>query len=214
MNKLTKRAMQELLALLRGVPAKRGLTYGESIQIARIQASKLRTWAAAQEPEINLIWLVNQRAIPVNFTASHLLGEQSGLTTDHISGKLEMYINESEPATRQRFSLLHEFKHVLDWPDADRLHSRLGSGDDDLKGKMIEWVANEFAAQVLMPTKLVKRVWFMSQDLSLMANLFNVSREAMSTRLEKLGLIGEMKPRPRAYFRSAGFGYNDLALCA
>jgi len=214
MNKPTKRAVQAMIATLRAVPAKRAFTYGESIQIARIQASKLRAWADAQEPEINLIWLVNQRAVPVNFAPSHLLSEQSGLATDHITGKLEMFINDGEPQVRQRFSLLHELKHVLDWPDADRMHSKLGSGDEELKRRMIEWIANEFAAQVLMPTRLIKRAWFMSQDLPLMASLFNVSREAMTTRLEKLGLTGEPKPRPRVYFRTTGLTFADCATCA
>jgi hypothetical protein len=214
MNKPTKRAVQEMIASLRAVPAKRGFTYGESVQIARVQASKFRTWTGAHEPEINLLWLVNQRAVPVNFAPSYLLSEQSGLTTNHITGKLEIFINDSEPQVRQRFSLLHEFKHVLDWPDADHLHSKLGSGDEELKGKMIEWIANEFAAQVLMPTRLIKRAWFMSQDLPLMATLFNVSREAMTTRLEKLGLIGEPKPRPRVYFRTTGLTSAECAACA
>jgi Zn-dependent peptidase ImmA (M78 family) len=214
MNKPTKRAVQAMIASLRTVPAKRGFTYGESIQIARVQASKLRAWAEAHEPEINLLWLVEQQVVPVNFVPSHLLSEQSGLTTDHITGKLEMFINSNEPQVRQRFSLLHEFKHVLDWPDADRLHSKLGSGDEELKGKMIEWIANEFAAQVLMPTRLIKRAWFASQDLPLMATLFNVSREAMTTRLEKLGLIGEPKPRPRVYFRTTSLTFTDCATFA
>jgi hypothetical protein len=214
MNKKTKQAVRALITSLRAVPSNRAFTYGESLQIARIQAAKFRAWADAHEPEINLIWLVEQQAIPVNFAPSHLLSEQSGLTTDHITGKLEMFINDSEPHTRQRFSLLHELKHVLDWPNADVLHGKLGSGDEELKGKMIEWVANEFAAHVLMPTRLIKRTWFMSQDVSFMATLFNVSREAMTTRLEKLGLIGEPKPRPRAYFRAAGLTLADCTACA
>ena len=213
MNKKTKQAVQALITSLRAVPSNRAFTYGESLQIARIQAAKFRDWADAHEPEINLIWLIEQQAVPVNFVASYILGEQSGLTTDHISGKLEMYVNEGEPRVRQRFSLLHELKHVLDWPNADVLHSKLGSGDEELKGKMIEWVANEFAAHVLMPTRLIKRSWFASQDVSFMANLFNVSGEAMTTRLEKLGLIGEPKPRPRAYFRAIGFASTDCAAC-
>lgn len=197
----TKTAMRELLDDLRGLAPKRPLTYGESLQLARLQAARLRSWARADQADINLIWLVRQKLVPVHFVASHKLGEESGLTTNGVSGKLEVFINDHEPPVRQRFSLLHEWKHVLDFADAPILHARLGQGDTRRQANMVEWVANEFAAHVLMPTALVKRAWFGLQDISAAAALFNVSSEAMTTRLEKLGLIGEPKTSPRVYFR-------------
>jgi hypothetical protein len=214
MNQPTRREIDGLIAALRAVAPKRPLTYGESLQVARLQASKLRTWAkATASPDINLVWLLNQTAVPVNLVASHTLGEESGLTTNAISGKLEMYLNSSEPAQRQRFSLLHEFKHVLDFADADRLHAALGSGIKKVQADQIELIANEFAGQVLMPKRLVVSAWLKTQNLALTANLFNVSLEAMKTRLTKLGLLGEIKPRPRTYFRINGpmHIFNELA---
>jgi Zn-dependent peptidase ImmA (M78 family) len=204
MTYITKPAMQALINELRAIAPRRPLTYGESIQLARRQAAKLRQWAKADEPTVNLIWLVKQRAVPVNFVPSYKLGEDSGLTTDQIDGRLQMFINQNEPTQRQRFSLLHEFKHALDFDDAAVLHDKLGRGNRKLQGDMIEWIANEFAGHVLMPTYLVKRIWFNTQNLSLAANMFNVSVEAMATRLERLNLIGKPKPVPRMYFRGAG----------
>lgn len=142
--------------------------------------------------------------MPVEFVASHTLHEESGLTTNAISGRLHMYINDNEPHVRQRFSLLHEFKHVLDFADADRLHAKLGSGNAKRQADMIEWIANEFAGHVFMPTGMVKRLWFSTQDVSLLATMFDVSMEAMTTRLEILGLIGQPKPLPKVYFRGNG----------
>lgn len=202
MKKVTKGAMNELLAELRAVAPDRPLTYGESLQVGRLQAARLRRWAEADEPDINLIWLVEQRAVPVYFVPSHRLGEQSGLTTDQVNDRVEMFINQSEPPLRQRFSLLHELKHVLDFPAAELLHAKLGRGNRKLQANMIEWVANDFAAHVLMPTPIVKRLWGMYRDIATVANHFNVSTEAMGTRLERLNLIGEQPQRPRAYFRS------------
>lgn len=204
MKKVTKAGMTMLMAELRTLAPNRPLSYGESIQVARLQAARLRKFLDISKPEINLIWLVEQAAVPVRFVPSHELNEDSGLTTDLIDGKLRMFINQGEPPVRQRFSLLHEFKHVLDFPYAGILHERLGSGDAERKGSMIEWVANEFAAHVLMPTSLVKRIWVKTQSVSLSASVFNVSNEAMSTRLTKMNLIGELKTRPRGYFRQAG----------
>jgi Zn-dependent peptidase ImmA (M78 family) len=203
MEKISKSEMLALLSTLRNLAPKRPLTYGESMQVARLQAAHVRK-RLPNKTDVNLIWLTEQSAVPVHFVPSHELNEDSGLTTDVINGRLEMFINENEPAVRQRFSLLHEFKHVLDFRDASVLHARLGVGDERLKRDMIEWIANEFAGQVLMPTPLVKRIWFKTQSLSLAASLFNVSPEAMRTRLERLNLIGEHKPRPRMYFRGDG----------
>lgn len=213
MKKPTKQAMAAILDDVRSVVPKRPLTYGYSLQYARNQAARLRLLIGANDPEIDLLWLINQRAVPVNFVPSFRLGEQSGLTTDYITGKLEMFINESEPRVRQRFSVLHELKHVLDWRDADLLHSKLGSGNAELQGKQVEQIANEFAACVLMPTMLVKRIWFKTQSVQLGATMFNVSAEAMTTRLEKLGLIGTPRPRPRIYFRATSFDTPNLTAC-
>lgn len=201
-----------LIASLRSFAPRRPLTYGESIQLARRQAAYVRRWAKADEPDINLIWLVEQKVVPVTLVPSHKLGEESGLTTNAVGGRLQIFLNRQDGAQRQRFSALHEMKHWIDWDDADVLHSKLGCGNAHLRKLMIEWIANEFAAHVLMPTMLVKRAWFRCQDLATMANLFNVSLEAMDKRLKRLGLIPEDdEPKPRAYFR-AGYGAPDAAL--
>jgi len=194
-----------LIAALRSYAPRRPLTYGESLQVARRQAAHVRRWAGADDPDINLIWLLQQTVVPVSFVPSHKLGEESGITTNAVGGQLRIFLNQQEIPTRRRFSALHEMKHWIDWDDADVLHAKLGvGGDAKLRKLMIEWIANEFAAHVLMPTMLVKRTWFRCQDLPTMANLFNVSLEAMDKRLKRLGLIPDVKAaEPRVYFRSA-----------
>lgn len=217
MKRPTIKEVTNLLKELRALAPNRALTYGESIQVARLQAARFRAWvAASDDPAANLAGLVNQRAVPVHFVPSHVLNEESGLTTDLMDNKLQVFINESEPQVRQRFSLLHEWKHVLDFPDAARLHHSLGVGNGSLKGLRIELIANEFAAHVLMPTSLVKCVWFKTQDIGLAASLFNVSPEAMNTRLTKLGLINrKSQPDTRVAFRTNGLVHlSHLAPCA
>lgn len=205
-KRLTIEQMWTLIERLRALAPHRPLTYGESLKVAQVQAARLRLWIGADDPAINLIWLIKQRSVPVNFLPSYKLGEESGMTTDHIGGKLQVFINDNEPRIRQRFSIAHELKHVLDFDDAERLHAKLGTGNRKMQGQMIEWIANEFAGHLLMPTVLVKRYWFSMkpQDVSLMASMFDVSAEAMTTRLEILGLIGRRKATPRVYFRNRG----------
>ncbi|WP_326946678.1 ImmA/IrrE family metallo-endopeptidase [Amycolatopsis sp. NBC_01307] len=125
----------------------------------------------------------------------------SGITTNAGDAQIKVFINANEPPVRQRFSLLHEFKHVLDFDFVDTLHESLGSGDLNRRARQIELICNEFAACALMPANLVKRVWLRTQNIELAAGMFNVSPEAMSTRLSRLGLIGVPAPAPKMYFR-------------
>lgn len=204
MNKKTI-GMKALIAELRALSPKRAQTFGMLLQVARMQAWKIRERVGmAQTPAINLIWLRDQQAVPVSRVPSYQLNDESGLTTDAVSGELEIYINTNEPLVRQRFTLLHEFKHALDFFDTDVLYARLGSGNPKRRSAQIERLANEFAAYVLMPTMLVKRTWFASQDVERLARQFCVSAEAMTTRLERLGLVDRPKPTSRTFFRRVG----------
>src|SRR3954471_13568352 len=118
----TQNNMWTLISDLRSLAPLRPLTYGQSLEVAQMQADRLRDWIKADEPAVNLLWLRKQRAVPVRFEASYLVKEKGGLTTDKITGKLGMFVNENDPRLRQRFTLLHEFKHVLDWDHAHLLH--------------------------------------------------------------------------------------------
>jgi Zn-dependent peptidase ImmA (M78 family) len=95
-------------------------------------------------------------------------------------------LSGSEPRFRQRFSLMHEFKHIIDHTTKDFLyHDRPGSTAHD----QAERVADYFAACLLMPKRVVKRLWCQGhQDLSELANLLRVSPAAVRYRLDQLGL--------------------------
>src|SRR5947207_14134182 len=83
-NVTTSKEVLNLLDELRRLAPKRPLTYGESLQVARLQAARLRQWSQADDPNINLRWLTKQRVIPVNFVPSFRLDQHSGLTTDLV----------------------------------------------------------------------------------------------------------------------------------
>jgi hypothetical protein len=201
---LTKEAMRKLVADLRAMAPSRSFSYGESLQVARVQAARLRGRLGTTDmPEFDLSWLIQQSFIPVNFVPSHELKEESGLTTNARGGKLQIFLHEREPDVRQRFSVLHEFKHALDFENFDVLYSRLGSGSADRHGQQIELICNEFAAQVLMPADLVKRLWLTLRDIESVALHFYVSPEAMRTRLTRLGFID--RPVRKQFLRRVGY---------
>ena len=99
-------------------------------------------------------------------------------------------LNPTEARTRQRFTLLHEFKHIVDHATKDRLY---GSETGRCR-PVAERTADYFAACVLMPKMYVKRHWGRGpRSITSMARLFDVSPAAMRYRLDQLGLIEKPK---------------------
>jgi hypothetical protein len=208
-KKPSEKDMMALIEYWRSFVPKRPLTYGQNIHGGREQAYHLRAFADEGKPAVDVHWLFEQTAVPVSLVPSYLLGENSGLTTAEPDGKLQILINENEPYTRQRFSILHELKHALDYLDHPVLYAKLGR-DAENRRDLIEAIANDFAAHVLMPTELVKHTWFDTQDIASAASTFNVSYEAMRTRLEKLGFIS----RPKFWRTVALMHVNDPSYSA
>jgi len=68
------------------------------------------------------------------------------LATILEGGRVQIYISEIEPAVRQRFSLLHEPKHAIDFDDYDILTSHFGSDNPERQKIQVELLCNEFAA--------------------------------------------------------------------
>jgi Zn-dependent peptidase ImmA (M78 family) len=98
-----------------------------------------------------------------------------------------MLLNASEPMVRQRFSVFHELKHVLDHPNAETFYPAFGSMTSKQRQ---EQIADYFAACALMPRVWINRAWRNDiQDVADLARLFHVSREAMRYRLNSLGLV-------------------------
>ena len=103
-------------------------------------------------------------------------------------------LKKSEPRQRQRFSLAHEFKHVLDDPVIEKTHAHL---KPHRRGPRAEQLCNYFAACLLMPRPWVKHDYCGGmQDVRKLARRYYVSEEAMTTRLHELGLVDRPSRRP------------------
>lgn len=114
------------------------------------------------------------------------LGDTSG-ATEWSHGRWLILLNEHEAPCRQRFSLAHEFKHVLDNPFVGVLYPPAHGLS---AAERRERVSDYFAACLLMPRAWVKR-WYCDegvQDLSRLARRFDVSTAAMRYRLFQIGL--------------------------
>ncbi len=171
------------LALLRGLVPHRTVNKREALQVAELQAARLRQHLGIDEARFPTEALDLPR-IRVEYDADL---PSSGMTFWNGSTWV-IVLNATEAPTRQRFSLVHEFKHIVDHTTQHRLYGAGARRNDPAA----ERAADYFAACVLMPKLYVKRHWGQGpRTLTSMAKTFGVSPAAMKYRLDQLGLIDE-----------------------
>jgi Zn-dependent peptidase ImmA (M78 family) len=110
---------------------------------------------------------------------------RSGMT-EWVGGRWLITLSDSEPLARRRFTLAHEFAHVVNHAVEDVCFPAYG----DLTAKeRVERTCDYFAACLLMPRPWVKRLWGEGlREVRVLARRFAVSEEAMRHRLRWLGL--------------------------
>jgi Zn-dependent peptidase ImmA (M78 family)/transcriptional regulator with XRE-family HTH domain len=100
-------------------------------------------------------------------------------------------VNELHSAGRQRFTIGHELGHLL-LGHHERFHIDLGPSAEHGNPPGHDWrserAANDFAAELLMPTTLVHEAFGNTQAVWDLAKLFQVSEIAMGYRLANLHL--------------------------
>ena len=100
-------------------------------------------------------------------------------------------VNSRHSNRRQRFSIGHELGHFL-LDHHDRFHIDLGPDTAYGTPPGYDWrserAANDFAAELLMPTRLIEEAFTELPSPSALAERFDVSELAMSYRLQNLGL--------------------------
>lgn len=177
---------------LRSVVPQRSLDFGEALRVAELQATKLHELVATPEgvQEFHLadmprIRIVRERGIGVS-GMSHWTGSCWLIT-----------LNADDPIARQRFTMLHEFKHVIDHGYSRTLYT----GDRRLSAaEQAERAADYFAGCALVPKRHLKSKWGNGlQSAPALAAHFGVSEPAIRVRLSQTGLsaIADAEPAAR-----------------
>lgn len=97
-----------------------------------------------------------------------------------------IFYNKNKHLHRKRFTVAHELGHLV-----------LGHTSDvyepaDLNSSKPEEVeANEFAAELLIPTKALKKDYAAEQDTKKLANKYLVSEEALVIKVKSCGLLSK-----------------------
>lgn len=172
-----------------------------SVLLARNAAEKLIDRLEVRSAPVDVEKIANQLGLRV-FTED-LGSEISGVLVSR-DGAASIAVRRSDPVVRRRFTIAHEIGHFylrhhihrseLVHADKDsQVIYRSAKASEGLD--QMEVQANQFAASLLMPTKLVREHVdsmpkpLRDEDVTQLARKFNVSVQAMTIRLTTLGLL-------------------------
>lgn len=180
----------------------RPLTLHEAFTVAELQATKLLEALDERGPAVNVAKLADLPKVEVRTQPRHRMPTLAGFS-QWADGRWLIVVNRDSVPGRRRFTLGHEIKHVIDHPSASVIYRNLGHGDRSKHDQQVETICNHFSACFLMPRMWIKRAWANGiQDEEALAGLFNVSIEAMHTRLTYLGYIADEQRPIASYFRT------------
>lgn len=192
---------QSAMRKLRGIMPARPVSLTEARMLAERQATELLKLLGVSHVPVPVARLNELPRVEIQVEPQDEMQNKSGFSHRWENGRWLIVVNRNDVRGRRRFTLAHEFKHVLDHSIANVAYVHLGQGDAKRQHRQIERVCDHFAACLLMPRPVVKRAWCSRiQDLEALAGLFKVSERAMQIRLEYLGLTDDDRPVD-TYFR-------------
>lgn len=174
------RSRSVLTSLRRLIPDRR-IEFTEALRIAELQANRLLELTGDDPAALDQA-IARSRRIRIEYRQM----PTSGLS--YWDGHVWIVcLNNMEPATRQRFTMLHEYKHIIDHGSTDKLFT--GSRDKSA-AEQAEQTADYFAGCALMPKRQLKQAWSGSiQCADELAAMFHVSVRAVEVRLVQTGLV-------------------------
>lgn len=147
-------------------------------------ANELLEGAGINEPPVAVEDIVGRCGVLLH--RRQLPDALSGLLIEQVGGAV-IAVNGEHAPTRQRFTIAHELGHHL-LGHTERFHLNLSDGTSPEHNYRLERAANEFAADLLMPRRLLAGAFEANSSTSALASMFEVSDIAMGYRLVNLGL--------------------------
>ncbi len=173
--------LHELRAL---VPRRDNVTFSEAVIIAELQAAKLLELHEIDDGPVPGEIVTELPKLRIEQT-THAASGASWWDTGR--GEWVIHLNRRDSWNRRRFTLVHEFKHIIDHGRRHVLY--IGTSFKSPKDQA-EQAADYFAGCVLVPRRLLKRAWGQGiQKVADLARLFHVSPAAIEVRLRQTGLV-------------------------
>ncbi|ACV78438.1 ImmA/IrrE family metallo-endopeptidase [Nakamurella multipartita] len=186
-----------ILTSLRRLIPNREIDEHELRVVAEAQANRLIEAVRGIDPGMEGITARHIGALPRIRIAYDRL-PVSGLS--HWNGQAWVIaLNDSDSEARQRFTLLHEFKYIIDHGATGQLYHDIRIGGKTMTAdQQAEHLADYFAACTLIPRRDLKRAWGNGlQRTDQLADHFGVSQAAMEIRLDETGLSRAFDPEPQ-----------------
>jgi hypothetical protein len=179
---MTRLDTGDLIARLRALQPDRAMSWAEAHSIAERQAALLLDLWSVDGPPVPQFVISSLPGLLVEWRADWPADATSFDTGSHW----RVVVRSTDRRQRQRFSLAHELKHVIDDPYRTRLFAHLAPSEQRARA---ERLCNYFAACLLMPRPWLKHDWCGGlQTPRELARHYFVSAEAMKTRLSEIGL--------------------------
>lgn len=197
-----------VLASLRLLVPTREASFTEALRVAEQQAQRLLRRLNIQDGPVSDELLLDLPRIAIEYVANLPTSGCSFWDSQRKSWIIQ--VNAGEPPTRQRFTLFHEYKHIVDHGRAAQLY---GTTED--AARHAEQAADYFAGCVLMPRPFVKRAWGNGlQTAAALATHFDVSAVAAEVRISQIGLATKRdRCAPQVHSRTRlGHYYRQFSL--
>lgn len=171
------------------------LTRQSSYEDAQACAETLRNqWRLGDRPAVELEDALRREldVLILHVDAPHGI---SGAAS-YLPGQRTILVNRHEPLGRRMFDMAHELFHLLTW-DAmppERIELREEPGR---RSNRVEQLANNFAASLLMPAEIVRRMWEERETedihglLNTHATRLLVSADALKWRLYNMDFLSK-----------------------
>ena len=187
-----------VLATLRRLSPNRQLDLNEALWIAERQANRLLELRGALDVPVPTTIVTELPRIIVEHDPDLPADAASGCSDwDFRRRTWVISLNPTEPRRRRRFTVLHEYKHILDH-GSHGIRPTIKSMPFQQPPE--EVVADYFSGCALMPKRLLTAAYYDGiQAPADLAELFDVSERAVLVRLSQIGL-GE-PPQPRSKWK-------------
>jgi len=126
----------------------------------------------------------------IDVVEADLHEDVSGMLVKEPGNDPTIYLSQRDSTQRQRFTCAHEIGHYVEKQgDAEFSYVDLRSNEHAQGKPMAEVYADQFAAELLMPERLMRKFASSKQaEMWQLARMFGVSVEAMRIRRKRLGL--------------------------
>jgi Zn-dependent peptidase ImmA (M78 family) len=170
--------MRSTITQLRDLVPLRRLSTAEALRVAEVQASRLLRLSGLTAPPAGEEIIAQLPGIEIERVTT----AKAQAAAEWSHGRWLILLNAAETRGRQRFSLAHELKHILDHPFASILYTG--------RSELAEQVCDYFAACLLMPRRWLRMAWAAGmRDVPGLARRFGVTPQAVKVRLLQVGLI-------------------------